>query len=264
MLDKIERLFEEQIAAWPMLARGTEALKHVRTRVVDLNGFTVFIRHLPHRITSTTAAVDRDSVEKRPCFLCAANLPAEEKGLRFNSEFTIYCNPFPILERHMTIVHNEHRPQRIAGKLPHMIALAQALPGYVVIYNGPECGASAPDHLHFQACSAQGLPIIEDVKRAVGDTIPNYGRTVKLSRRVIDIPEPEPMLNLAAFRDADGVVLALFPRRKHRPEVFHTGELTVSPATIDLCGMVVAPVEEDFDRITGEDIRKIFNEVSGV
>src|SRR5215468_3224683 len=117
MLDAVEELFEQQIASWPLLARGTEALKRAQTRSVDVNGYEVIVRHLPHRIVSTTAAVDRDSVAKRPCFLCAANLPLEEKGLEFNSELTIFCNPFPILDRHLTVVHREHRPQRIAGQM---------------------------------------------------------------------------------------------------------------------------------------------------
>src|SRR5438552_996596 len=130
VLDKVEELFREQIASWPMLARGIENLRQARTRAVSINGYTVWIHHLPHRIASTTAAVDRESVSKRPCFLCTANLPPEEKGLDFNSELTIFCNPFPILGRHLTIVHREHRPQRISGQLDNMIALATALPGY--------------------------------------------------------------------------------------------------------------------------------------
>src|ERR1051326_569567 len=150
MLEQVERLFEHQIATWPMLARGVASLKDARTRAVEVNGYRVQIRHLPHRISSTTAAVDRESVARRPCFLCAASLPPEEQGLVFNSDYTIYCNPFPILDNHMTIVHREHRPQRIAGQIDNLIALADALPGYFVIYNGPQCGASAPDHMHFQ------------------------------------------------------------------------------------------------------------------
>src|SRR5262245_8272477 len=120
MVSEIEKLFEQQIAAWPMLARGTEALHRAEVRTVEINSYRVVVRHLPHRVASTTARVDPDSVSKRPCFLCAANLPPEEKGLEFNPEFTIYCNPFPILDRHLTIVHREHRPQRIFGQIGNM------------------------------------------------------------------------------------------------------------------------------------------------
>src|SRR5262249_2383246 len=157
-------------------------LKRAQTRSVDVNGYEVIVRHLPHRIVSTTAAVDRDSVAKRPCLLCAANLPLEEKGLEFNSELTIFCNPFPILDRHLTVVQREHRPQRIAGQMDNMIALAQALPGYMVIYNGPQCGASAPDHLHFQACLMRGVPIVQDVLKTRDGMIPNYARRALVFR----------------------------------------------------------------------------------
>ena len=112
MVDKVEQLFQEQIASWPMLARGVEALKQAQTRVVDVNGYDVYVQHLPHRIVSTTAPVDASSVAKRPCFLCAANLPPEEKGIPFGSEYKIYCNPFPIVDHHFTIAHREHRSQR--------------------------------------------------------------------------------------------------------------------------------------------------------
>src|SRR5262245_1890438 len=130
MVDQIEAFFAEQASTWPMLARGLEGLKQAQTRDLELNGYRITVRHLPHRIASTTAAVDRASVEKRPCFLCASNLPKEEKGLKFDSDFTIYCNPFPILDRHLTIVKNEHQPQRIAGHIETMFALAESLPGY--------------------------------------------------------------------------------------------------------------------------------------
>src|SRR6185295_9353886 len=173
MLDKVLALFERQLAAWPLLRQGTERLKAVRTRDVLVNEYRVEVRHLPHRIASTTAAVDKASVAKRPCFLCAANLPPEEEGLPFNADFTIYCNPFPILDRHLTIVHREHRPQRIAPHFEHMVAIAEALPGYMVIYNGPQCGASAPDHMHFQACLSKNVPVMDDVKKAREGSIPN-------------------------------------------------------------------------------------------
>src|SRR5579884_2529773 len=275
MRDKIAGLLEEQMRTWPLLASGTKSLRQAQTRTINLNGYRIEIRHLPHRITSTTAAVDRASVERRPCFLCAANLPPEDKGLEFNSEFTIYCNPFPILEHHLTIVHRDHRPQRIADQIANIVAVADALPGYFVIYNGPQCGASAPDHMHFQACSSEGVPIVDDIEKAVADTIPSYSRRVivfresrpdRLTERLsneISNSEPEPLLNLALFRKGDDLVATLFPRLKHRPAVFYSGELTLSPATIDLCGIVVAPVEKDFARISADDIRNIFAEVSG-
>ncbi len=251
----IDRLIEEQAASWPMLARGMEGLRHALTKPVDVNGFRIQVRHLPHRIVSTTANVDPDSVAKRPCFLCPSNLPPEEEGLEFNDDYTIYCNPFPILEKHLTIVHRHHRPQRIAGQIENMLALAEALPGFFVIYNGARCGASAPDHLHFQACWGKGVPIIDQ-------GLPSFGLRVDPVLAESIIGTPEPLVNIAAFRDGGETVVVVFRRSKHRPAVFHSGELTVSPATIDLCGVFVTPVEKDFHKITGDDIRRIIEEVT--
>jgi hypothetical protein len=280
LVNDVDRLFADQIHAWPLLARGIEGLRNSQTRTEVVAGHDMLVRHIPHRIGSTTAAVDAVSVAKRPCFLCAANLPPGEKGIPFDSEFTIYCNPFPILDRHLTIVHTQHRPQRIAGSTGAMLRLAQALPDSFVIYNGPHCGASAPDHLHFQACSRDTFPIERDVQEFDGPSMPKYGRRVLIFRdndiqRLIarldatirllaDVTRSsdEPMLNIAAFFDGARWVCLLFPRRKHRPRVYDTGELTVSPATIDLCGIFVVPVPHDFQKIRGTDIERVFEEVT--
>jgi len=280
MIHQLEKLVRQQVQAWPQLAKGIEGLARAQTRRVQIDWFEILIRHIPHRVISTTAAVDRDSVAKRPCFLCAGNLPSEEEGIAFSPDFTIYCNPFPIVDRHLTIVHREHRLQRIADQFGNMLDLAAALFGYFVIYNGPECGASAPDHLHFQAGSRGLLPIERDIAGLKGITVPRYGRNVFIFRgrdrsalialmdRTLDLlakttgNRPEPMVNIVAFHERSEWVTYLFPRGKHRPEVFHTGELTVSPAAIDLCGIFVVPLAQDFARITGDSIFSIFREVT--
>ena len=280
MIREIEELFQRQARNWPQFAMGMEGLARARMRRVRIDWFEVFIRHIPHRAPSTTAAVDRESVSKRPCFLCAANLPAQEEGLPFDGDFTLYCNPFPIVDRHLTIVHKEHSPQRIAGRFGQMLDLAAALPGYFVVYNGPECGASAPDHMHFQAGSRVVFPIEHDTARRRGVALPGYGRNVfvfcgddrsALTDRLqcaIDLlaqatgKPAEPMLNIAVFHDVNGWTAYLFPRSKHRPGVFYTGELTVSPASIDLCGIFVVPMPKDFEKISGADIAAIFREVT--
>jgi len=280
MIEKIEALFERQVSAWPMLAKGVEGLERAETRRVRIDWYEVFVRHIPHRVSSTTAAVDRDSIERRPCFLCTANLPAEEEGLKFSDDLTIYCNPFPIIDHHLTITHREHRAQRIAGNVGGMLDLAVVLPGHFVIYNGPECGASAPDHLHFQAGSRNLFPIEKDSARASGFTLPGYGRNVFVIggrdrsamidqvERAIDLlaavtaKRGEPMINIAVFHERGKWIAYLFPRGKHRPKAFQTGELTVSPAAIDLCGIFVVPFARDFEKISGADIAAIFREVT--
>ena len=280
MIREVEELFKRQVRAWPQLAKGVEGLARAHTRQVRIDWFDVFIRHIPHRVASTTAPVDMESVAKRPCFLCARNLPPEEEGVQFDKDFTIYCNPFPIVDQHLTIAHREHRLQRIANQFGTMLDLASALPGYFIVYNGPECGASAPDHLHFQAGLRGLFPIEKDTAGLNGPTVPNYGRKVFLFRaqdrsamidrmdRVIDLLAnitgklPEPLLNLAIFHERGEWVSYLFPRGKHRPQVFHTGELTVSPASIDLCGIFVVPLARDFEKITGDAIAAIFREIT--
>jgi hypothetical protein len=170
--------------------------------------------------------------------------------------------------------------QQIANQFGNMLDLATALPGYFVTYNGPECGASAPDHMHFQAGLRGLFPIEKDTARQTGVTVPRYARNVFLLRgrdrsaliRRMDCAinllaettekRAEPMVNIAVFQERGEWVTYLFPRKKHRPDVFATGELTVSPASIDLCGIFVVPLAEDFQRITRDAIAAVFREVT--
>ena len=277
---EIETLFGQQVKTWPRLERGIEGLARAHTRPVRIDWYDVFIRHIPHRVGSTTAAVDAQSIAKRPCFLCAGNLDPEERGIPFGNSYTIYFNPFPIVDRHLTIVHQEHRTQRIDGEIGVMLDICRALPSYFVIYNGPECGASAPDHMHFQAGSRVLFPIEKDTANLERVAVRNYARNVLVFRdsertRLIETigraiavladvtsKKPEPLINIAAFHNGEQWTTYLFPRGKHRPSVYHSGELTVSPASIDLCGIFVVPFEKDFARISAEDIAAIFKEVT--
>lgn len=276
----VGRLFEHQLDSWPMLRSGVDGLAAAQTKTFRIRWFDVVVRHIPHRIASTTAPVDEASLKGRQCFLCPENLPSEERAVAFDADWIIFCNPFPILDRHLSIVNRRHTPQRIAGQLAAMLELAEALPGYFVIYNGPECGASAPDHLHFQACSRTLLPIQHDVARSCGFVLNDYGRRVlvfhggdkealvrQLDRTVgilsaVTQRRLEPLINIAAFKGAGAWTACVFPRGKHRPQVFQTKELTVSPAAIDLCGIFVVPLERDFAKITANDIEGIFEEVT--
>lgn len=280
----VDRLLESQTRAWPLLAAGVRGLRESRSRTERAGRREIVVRHIPHRIKSTTARVDSASIAERPCFLCPAGLAPEQEGIRFDDEFTIYCNPYPILEKHLTIIHAEHRPQRIAGRIPSMLRLARALPDSFVIYNGPECGASAPDHLHFQACSRRLFPIAADIVDAGAPQIEDYvprvlvfgapdeaaaaGRVEKALELIEEVLGPragnaaEPMVNIACFFERGEWRVLVFPRSRHRPHAYETGDLLVSPATIDLCGVLVAPRLQDFERICGADIEEIFNEVS--
>jgi hypothetical protein len=273
LVSSVDRLLESQAKAWPALARGLQGLRESQTRVERVFGRDVLVRHIPHRIKSTIAPVDAISVSQRLCFLCPGHLDPEEEGIPFNEEFTLYCNPFPILDRHLTIVHANHRLQRIAGQFGVFLELAEALPDSFMIYNGPECGASAPDHLHFQSCARVAFPIERD---KVDGYMPRVfilrdheaqrlvSRLEALIEALRDVTEPmfEPMINVAGWFAGGEWSVFVFPRGKHRPHVFETGELTVSPATIDLSGVFVVPKPDDFAKIRGADIEKIFEEVT--
>ena len=280
MRGAVEELFRRQVEDWPLLAAGVAALSGARTRDLSGDGSGPLVRHIPHRATSTTAKVDPASIAKRPCFLCRENLFPEQRGIPFGDDWTLLCNPFPIVQRHLTIVHREHRDQRIGGRLGALLDLAAALDGLFVLYNGPRCGASAPDHLHFQAGALAELPVARVAAPAPGPALDAWGaralvfrgareEVVREAERALALlaaalpQEPEPWVNVVAWRGPDaGFTLLLHPRTKHRPEAFHREELVVSPAAIDLSGLVVTPVERDFERLTGPDLRSVFDEVT--
>jgi hypothetical protein len=299
---RVGALAEYQRATWPLLAEGIAALAEVETKRVAVAESEVVIQHNPRRIRSTAAAVDKGSIEKRPCFLCAENLPPEEKGLAYGEEIGIFCNPFPVLNQHLTIVHRRHGEQAIAGNFELLMGLAADLaPDYFTLYNGPQCGASAPDHLHFQACSRDVLPIAQDlIAEMAADpahcevceamprdqfelfTMAGCGRSVIVLRgnnleemarwfyRIIDeLPRPdghtEPMMNIVCTYERGTFTTFLFPRAKHRPASFFAEgdeRLIVSPGAIDMAGIIVTPRHEDFARLDGARVEAIFAEVS--
>lgn len=279
LVPAVEALFAEQRGSWPRLRQGLEGLAVAKTRALSSDGVSILVRHIPHRVASTTAAVDPASIARRPCFLCPQNLDPEEKGLAFGS-FLLYANPFPIVERHLTVVHREHRPQLLEGQAGALLDLAEALPGFVALYNGPRCGASAPDHLHLQAGHRDGLPALAAAARAAGPLLDGYparafvlkgaerARLLSGFDRTLAAlaaaarQEPEPWVNVAAWWEAGEWTVLLFARGKHRPEAFHAGTRMVSPASVDLCGLLVTPRASDFDALAGAEAAAILREVS--
>jgi ATP adenylyltransferase/5',5'''-P-1,P-4-tetraphosphate phosphorylase II len=299
---RVAALIDQQSETWPLLREGIEAFAKIETKRVRVEESEVVIQHNYRRIRSTAAAVDKASVENRGCFLCPEGLPPEEKGIAYGDDLVILCNPFPVLDRHLSIVHREHIPQQIEGNVEWLLSLAHDLgPSYFVLYNGPECGASAPDHLHFQACSRELLPIEEnlyvDEPVMVEDcnycdetarnsfelfTLGGCGRSVVvfrggnrgevalwvnkiISELALQTDKTEPLINIICTYDPKVWTVYLFPRSKHRPSVFYAeGErrLVVSPGAIDMAGVVVVPEREHFDKIDGERIAAIFSEVS--
>ncbi|MBS1792137.1 MAG: DUF4922 domain-containing protein [Acidobacteria bacterium] len=284
-------LLQQQYATWPMLRDATNALAQVRYKEFSVAGSTVRAQFNPARIVSTAAKVDAASISNRPCFLCADNLPPEERGIAFGDELVVLCNPFPVLRDHLVIASREHTPQAIAGNLGAMFDLARELgEKWFVLYNGPRCGASAPDHFHFQACTRAEVPLFADFdfwlrrnSTEVGYVVNhNYRFKVMacggdnrqelvdwLERAVghlaaVAKADAEPMLNLMATFQNDQWAVFILPRGKHRPACYDAegdAKLTISPAAIDLAGVVVVPQHDHFERVTAENLEAIFAEV---
>jgi len=290
-----EFLFKQR-QAWPQLAEGVSALGSAQVRKVECEGFSVQLQWNPQRIISTAARVDERSMRERKCFLCVENLPAAQQGILYQKEFLILCNPAPIFPTHFTISHVKHVPQAIDRALELFLDLARDLgPKCSVFYNGPKCGASAPDHLHFQASTKNAIPVEIDVadarRRQVlqkSDEVAllrlkRYGRSTlvfestnraELSAALrklfgvwknnLGISE-EPMLNvICSYRELVWRVV-LFPRAKHRPAVFFKEgdeQVLVSPAAVDMGGFIVTPLERDFLGLRPGLIQEIFQEVS--
>ena len=147
---KIEKLFSDQLSSWELAKNNYTALSQVKVKELDVNGTHYKVQFNPARIVSSAAKVDTKSIQERKCFLCPANLPAVQRGLPFKENYQILVNPFPIFPKHLTVPALEHVDQRIKNRFGDMLDLATYAQDYVVFYNGPKCGASAPDHVHFQ------------------------------------------------------------------------------------------------------------------
>ena len=302
LVARVSAMIAQQRATWPLLREGYDALAEIETKRIAVASSEIVVQHNPKRIRSTAAAVDKTSLDKRPCFLCAENLPVEEKGIAYGTELVILCNPFPILDRHLSIVHRRHIEQKIEGNVETLLAMAADLaPDYFVLYNGPRCGASAPDHLHFQACSRKLLPVEQEL--ASGDvteeahcsaceetqrdsfelfSLEGFGRSVIVFRgndaeeialwfyRVLDrLPRDaegvEPMMNIICTYERGTYTLYMFPRTRHRPSCFFAEgdeRLLISPGAIDMAGVVVVPEREHFARLGRQQMESIYSEVS--
>lgn len=291
----VEGLAEQQLATWPMLRDAVAGLARVEYKRLSAKGSEALAQFNPQRIVSTAAKVDAATIKQRPCFLCAENLPLEERGVAFGADFVALYNPFPVLPRHLVITSRRHIPQTIEGNFGTLLDLALDLGGeFFVIYNGAACGASAPDHLHFQACERKSLPIFREIETWERNglsndssvetfTLKDYRLNALIARgndraaliewfdralrclAEITGAESEPMINLAVMREDARWTVIVFPRGKHRPDrYFAEGEakLTVSPAAIDLAGVLVVPQPDHFAKITSQDVEEIYAEVT--
>src|ERR1035437_1866816 len=173
--NQARKLISDQKKDWDLARKNYDGLKKVKVKTFDFGHYKIEIQFNPERIVSSSAKVDAKSIEARPCFLCQKNLPPQQRGLAFDDDFIVLVNPFPIFPEHLTIPSIAHTDQRILGNFGSMLDLAEKLTDFVIFYNGPKCGASAPDHLHFQAGNKGFLPIEKDY---------NYRKCCQLVRKI--------------------------------------------------------------------------------
>ena len=292
-------LFEQQLIKWNLLKERYDALDDVEIKEFWFDGFKIKVQYNPGRIKSSSTKTDDVSINNRACFLCFENLPEPQQGILLADKYLLLCNPFPIFPQHFTISSVQHEPQNIIDHIEGMLKITKQLSSdHSLIYNGPACGASAPDHFHFQAGRKNSMPIEDDYHQlkneygkfiladkelmvtSVDDGLRRFlvieSTKMKINIKVFKIfykayaeissTSTEPMFNIISTYNAEyGCSLILFLRDKHRPELFYKegdDKILISPATVDLGGVLIAPREIDFKRIDKNLIRKVFKEVS--
>jgi len=290
------RFFNRQLEKWDVARRRYHDLRSVKTRELVVGASSIQIQWNPARIVSTGASIDKKAIAERPCFLCEQNRPKEQIKKSIDSQYDLLVNPFPILPIHFTIPSVRHQPQLIREAYGEIHKMLEEYPELLVFYNGPKCGASAPDHAHFQAGTSGILPLQLSWRRlshslttiislndeesiSLIDEYPcaallirsrsQYGDEQLFRRLYEALPqredETEPMMNIISWRTDDEYLSIVFPRRKHRPDCYYAqGEeqYIISPGALDMAGLIITPRQEDFERITPKVALQILQEVS--
>lgn len=296
---QVKELEARQLQNWQLAADNYAALTTARMRDLTVGESMVLLEYNPERRRSAIAPVDALSLQARPCFLCRDNQPDEQETVEWgNGKYKIQVNPYPIFPRHLTISSSSHTPQSLddISRVSDMLTLASELPDYVVFYNGPRCGASAPDHFHFQAGEKGLMPLCSEVANPLAWPEENrlegndegfiafsqrYGRFLFLitTRQQVQAelyfarlqvammmacgrPE-EPMQNLLCWCDDERYYLAVFPRRKHRPDCYGEGDgkLLLSPASTEMGGLWAIANEDDYVNLSAQRLQELYDEL---
>ena len=301
-MDQLNKFIQDQLSVWPLAAANFRALKSMRVRGLKVGGLDAKIQFNPSRIASSTAKIDEASLAARACFLCEEHRPAEQFHLKFEGRkgrrYNIQVNPYPIFPKHLVIARDQHLPQAIWHHLPDMLDFACTYQGFTVYYNGPRAGASAPDHLHFQAVPRWSLPLevavdafldnpgehLSRVKDARLYHYRNFTRGVwcikadttkslaKLFYQFLDCcpvadPGLEPRFNLYAWFKPEKneyrvMVVLRTELRSHHYYSDGPDHLTIGPGAAEMAGVFVAPEEADFKKATAAQLEEILSEVS--
>ena len=304
MDNQIDKFVKDQLSVWPLAAENYRSLKKARSKVLSIGGLPVTVQLNPCRRISSEASLDKESINRRPCFLCPENRPAEQTNMEFEGRkgrrYRVTLNPYPIFPSHLVISSFEHTPQSIWHRYQDLLDFVRENNEYLGFYNGPESGASAPDHMHFQACP-QGLTPLQnrvDELLAAGDDktldyltnvkearlfhLNEYARgvfvlcgataksTAKLFYRLLDCaPVPdgssEPKMNIIAWCHEGEYRTAVIFRERHRPHNYSSSgadHLAMSPGCADLAGVYVTTREEDFDKLDAGLLSQVVREVA--
>ncbi|MBR0262554.1 MAG: DUF4922 domain-containing protein [Prevotella sp.] len=290
------RFFNRQLEKWGDARRRYYDLRNVQTRELVVGASSFHVQWNPARMVSTGASIDKKVIDKRPCFLCENNRPKEQFKKPIDSQYDLLVNPYPILPIHFTIPNVKHVPQLIHEAYGEIHKLLEEYPELMVFYNGPKCGASAPDHAHFQAGTSGTLPLQKSWKRlshhltkivslnddediSLIEEYPcpamlirsrsQYGDEQLFRRLYEAMPqhddEVEPMMNIVSWRYRDEYLSVIFLRSKHRPDCYYAEgdeQYIISPGALDMAGLFITPRHEDFERLTPECALSILAEVS--
>ncbi len=283
--------FNEQCANWQLANDNFAGLKQVKVKQFSEESVPVIVQFNPARLVSTAAKTDTKTIQNRACFLCSNNRPSEQEKLDYNNNFEILVNPFPIFPEHFTIPHKHHIKQQILPFIDDMLSLANDFPSYLVFYNGPRCGASAPDHMHFQMGNKGFLPLeyqydsfekllIESFSfqnyyfidsgfytaiAIESDSMQDAARRFKFLYKILKKGDEEPLMNVVCWKQKDRFILIVIPRKIHRPSCFYAEgdkHLMISPASVDLGGVIITPIESHFEKITYQDLLDISKQVN--
>lgn len=288
----IRAFFTHQLDTWDEVRQRYEALKYVGLKQLGHRQ----LQYNPARMVSTGAQIDRQTIAQRACFLCEKNRPEEQLTIDLGDDFELMVNPFPVLPMHFTIVRKTHVPQTILENYTEIHRLLELFPELFVFYNGPMSGASAPDHMHFQAGIGQELPLMTVlrklekelqvlIKQENGSSLSMFNSVtfkafvIKSKAQETEMTlfkqlyaampvregEKEPRMNIVAWRDGSEDVIVVLPRDNHRPACyFEEGDrrMVISPGALDMAGLIIMPREEDFNRMSEDKLTSILKEVS--
>ena len=300
----IGKFIKDQLSVWPLAAENYRDLKKAEVKSLEVGGLEVKVQHNPCRRISSEAALDKKSISLRPCFLCPENRPPEQYNIEFEGRkgkmYRVTLNPYPIFPAHLVISSFEHTPQSIWHRYQDLLDFVRSNPDRVCFYNGPECGASAPDHMHFQSCHRGYMPLEAKVDELLdrGDTeYLHYLTSVKEARlyhldlyttgafvleartaksmaklfyRLLDCApvkegDSEPRINLLGWYSGGEYRSVMIFREKHRSRHYcSTGvdHLAMSPGCADIAGVYVVPEREDFDKLDSALLTSMLEEVS--